>query len=73
MPMHPMFKIYTRSYLSEATGFSLGHLSRVNTGKEHLSRSFIDRCCYKLGRPEKELFLLETTASGVGNQAQEKQ
>lgn len=61
--MHPLFKIYTRSYLSEATGFSRGHLSRVATGKERLSRSFIDLCCYRLGRPEEELFLPNAVAA----------
>jgi len=73
MPMHPMFKIYTRSYLSEATGFSLGHLSRVNTGNERLSRSFIDRCCYRLGRPEEELFLSEAAAATASGHVHGKQ
>lgn len=57
MPTHPIFEIYTRAYLHRVTGFSFVHLSRVNTGKQPLSRSFIDRCCYALGRREGELFL----------------
>jgi len=71
--VQPLFKIYTRSYLSEVTGFSKGHLSRVNTGKQRLSRTFIDRCCYKLRRPEEELFLPEAVAAAASSQVHEKQ
>ena len=57
MPSHPIFEIYTRAYLRRVTGFSLPQLSRVNTGKQRLTRNFIAQCCYALGRPAKELFL----------------
>lgn len=71
--VQPLFKIYTRSYLSEVTGFSKGHLSRVATGKAPLSRSFIWRVCRALNEPENKLFLPEDAAAAVGSQAQEKQ
>jgi len=51
-----IFRKYTREWLSEVSGFSKGYLSRVNTGKQPLTRSFIERCCFKLGEPEAELF-----------------
>jgi transcriptional regulator with XRE-family HTH domain len=71
--IQPLFRIYTRSYLSDITGFSKTHLSRVSTGHAPLTRSFIARVCQALGRPEGELFLPEAMAAGVGSQAQEKQ
>lgn len=57
MPQHPMFIKYTRDWLHQRTGFSKGYLSRVATGKVPLSRSFIERVCFKIGEPEVELFL----------------
>ena len=54
---HPLFIKYTREWLYQATGYSKGYLSRVATGKMSLSRSFIERACFKLGLPEEELFL----------------
>ncbi len=63
MPSHPIFEIYTRAYLHRVTGFSLPQLSRVNTGKQRLTRNFITRCCYALKRPAEELFLLD--AAGI--------
>ncbi len=57
MPQHPLFLKYTRDWLSNQTGFSKGYLSRVATGKVRLSRSFIDRVCFKLGEAECDLFL----------------
>ncbi|MBA7673722.1 hypothetical protein ES703_81926 [subsurface metagenome] len=51
-----IFRKYSRQWLSEVTGFSLGYLSRVNTGKQRLTRSFIERCCFKLGESEDNLF-----------------
>jgi len=59
MPGHPMFEMYTRAYLHRVTGFSLPHLCRVNTGKQRLARSFIDRCSLALRQPAEELFLLD--------------
>lgn len=56
-PQHPLFSKYTREWLSEVTGFSKGYLSRVATGKVALSRSFIERVCFKLEEPEAALFL----------------
>lgn len=58
---HPLFIKYKREYLHELTGYSLGYLSRVATGKTLLRRSFIERMCFKLNQSEEELFLLEAT------------
>ncbi len=57
MRQHPLFTTYKRDWLHEVTGYSKGYLCRVATGKIPLSRSFIERICFKLGRPEEELFL----------------
>jgi len=73
MVIQPLFRIYTRSYLSETTGFSRSHLCRVATGKAPMTRSFIARVCHALRRPEGELFLPKATAAGVGSQTREKQ
>ncbi|MBA7700235.1 hypothetical protein ES703_108945 [subsurface metagenome] len=54
---HPLFIRYRRDWLYEVTGYSKGYLSRVATGKIPLSRSFIERICFKLQMPEEELFL----------------
>ena len=54
---HPVFIRYRRDWLAEITGFSKGYLSRVATGRYPLSRSFIERVCFKLKQPEAELFL----------------
>ena len=56
---HPLFIKYKREYLHELTGYSLGYLSRVATGKTLLRRSFIERVCFKLNQSEEELFLPE--------------
>ncbi|MBA7716539.1 hypothetical protein ES703_125612 [subsurface metagenome] len=60
MLQHPLFHKYTRGWLSEVTGYSKGYLSRVATGKIPLSRSFVERVCFKLGKPESELFMANT-------------
>ncbi len=57
MEQHPLFIKYTRDWLHQRTGFSKGYLSRVATGKVPLSRSFVERVCFKLREPEVELFL----------------
>jgi len=57
MAQHPLFIKYTRYYLSNKTGFSKGYLSRIATGKLPLSRSFIERVCFKLGESEENLFI----------------
>lgn len=57
MDQHPIFIKYRRRYLHQVTGYSLGLLSRIATGKIPLGRVFIDRCCYKLGESEGALFL----------------
>ncbi len=57
MKEHPLFTIYKRRYLADVTGYSVGYLCRIATGGQPLSRSFIERVCYKLNRPEEELFL----------------
>lgn len=60
---HPLFIKYTREWLHQVTGFSKGYLSRVATGRIPLSRSFIERVCFKLNRPESELFLPDAARS----------
>ncbi len=57
MQQHPLFTIYRRRHLSEVTGYSMGYLCRIATGGQPLSRSFIERVCFTLKRPEEELFL----------------
>lgn len=59
--------------MSEVTGFSLGYLSRMNTGSKRLSRSFIDRCCFALNEPENKLFLPEAVAAAASSQVHKKQ
>lgn len=73
MPQHPLFMKYTREWLSEVTGFSKGYLCRLATGHDPLSRSFIERVCFKLGEPEEELFLPADEAPPTGkSQRQQK-
>lgn len=55
--MHPLFIEYRRDWLHKVTGYSKGYLSRVARGKIPLSRPFIERVCFRLKRPEEELFL----------------
>jgi len=57
MQQHPLFVKYRREWLGLATGYSKGYLSRVATGRIPLSRSFIERVCFTLRKPEEELFL----------------
>ena len=59
MIQHPVFIKYTRAWLQQKTGFSIGYLSRVATGKVPLTRSFIDRVCFKLNEDEADLFLCD--------------
>jgi len=54
---HPLFIEYRRDWLHKVTGYTKSYLSRVATGKTPLTRSFIRQVCYKLNRPEEELFL----------------
>lgn len=60
---HPLFIKYKRNWIHEVTGYSKGYLSRVATGKIPLSRSFIERVCFKLGQPESKLFLPDAVSS----------
>jgi len=57
MEQHPLFFKYTREWLHKKTGYSKGYLCRVATGRMPASRAFIDRVCFKLNKPEAELFL----------------
>lgn len=59
MQQHPVFLKYRRDWLHKATGYSLGYLCRVATGKVPPSRPFIERVCFTVGLPEIELFLPE--------------
>lgn len=56
---HPVFTKYTRAWLNKVTGYSLGYLCRVATGKIPLSRSFIERVSFALREHEESLFLLK--------------
>ena len=73
-PQHPLFNKYKREWLSEVTGFSKQYLCRVATGRVALSRSFIERVCFKLGEPEEALFLPDaaeaSSAPGQGHKQQ---
>jgi transcriptional regulator with XRE-family HTH domain len=73
MPQHPMFVKYTRDWLHKQTGFSKGYLSRVATGKVPLSRSFIERVCFKLNQPEEELFLPDSAKESTAIQPRDRQ
>jgi len=73
MPQHPMFVKYTRDWLHKKTGFSKGYLSRVATGKVPLSRSFIERVCFKLNQPEEELFLPDSAKESTASQPRDRQ
>jgi len=73
MSQHPMFVKYTRDWLHKQTGFSKGYLSRVATGKVPLSRSFIERVCFKLNQPEEELFLPDGTKESAASQPRDRQ
>jgi len=53
---HPIFAKYTRQWLFEVTGYTKGYLSRVATGNTPLSRSFIERVCFRLKELEVDLF-----------------
>lgn len=61
MGQHPLFIKYRRDWLHQVTGYSKEYLCRVATGKIPLSRSFIERVCFKLNKPKEELFLLDAT------------
>ena len=66
----PLFIKYKRDWLHEVTGYSKGYLSRVATGKIPLSRSFIERVCFKLNQPESQLFLPDAARSGSSGHKQ---
>ena len=57
---HPIFLQYRRDYIAKVTGYSLGYLSRMATGKGKVSPGFIARACLALRRNERELFLPES-------------
>ena len=60
MPQHPVFRKYTREYLSQQTGYTRGYLSKVYTGKLPLTRTFIEMVSFKLNEPVESLFRLDT-------------
>jgi len=55
--MHPIFWKYSRTWLSQVTGYSKGYLCRVAKGHIHPSKSFVDRVCFRLHGTREELFL----------------
>ena len=61
MAQHPLFIKYKREWLHQTTGFSLNYLCRIATGGAPLTRSFIERICFALKKPESELFLPDAT------------
>lgn len=63
MPQHPLFERYKRDWLHQVTGFSKPYLCRLARGKAPLTRSFIERVCFALNRPEEELFLMDAVHS----------
>lgn len=69
---HPLFIKYTREWLHQVTGYSKGFFSRVATGRAPLTRSFIERVCFKLGLPEAELFLPNDCDPSVGQWLEER-
>ena len=65
---HPLFEKYTRDWLHKMTGFSKGYLSRVSTGRVPLTLSFVAQVCFKLNKPEAELFLPDAVQSQSNDQ-----
>jgi len=63
MEEQPLFSQYRRDWLHKVTGYSKGYLCRVATGKIPLSRSFIERVCFTLSKPEAELFLPDAVSA----------
>jgi len=53
-----IFLKYTREYLSQVTGYSKGHISRVVSGNREPSEIFIGVCCHTLKEPKEDLFRL---------------
>ena len=53
---YAIFRKYRRDWLSEITGYSRGYLCRIATGKQPMTRSFIERVCRTLNEPEAALF-----------------
>lgn len=66
---HPVFRKYTREYLSQQTGYSRCYLSKVSTGKMPLTRTFIQMVSYRLGEPEDQLFLVDTAGAAPAGAA----
>ncbi|MBA7694675.1 hypothetical protein ES703_103288 [subsurface metagenome] len=55
---YAIFLKYQRGHLSQATGYSRGHLSRIATGAKPPSKAFIGVCAHSLSEPAEELFRL---------------
>lgn len=72
MQQHPLFIKYTRSWLSEVTGYSKGYLSRLATGKIPLSEYFVERVSFSLREHPAELFLAEALGNNLRRQHREK-
>lgn len=53
-----IFIKYTREYLTQVTGYSRGHLSKIASGSRPPSEPFVSLCAQKLGEPAEELFKL---------------
>ncbi len=66
MQQHPVFKKYTREWLSQHTGYTRGYLSKVSTGKMPLTRTFMQMVSFKLKEPAEDLFLLDAAGLTSG-------
>ena len=53
-----IFLKYTLEYLSQATGYSIGHLSRIASGAKVPGEVFIGVCCHNLRESQDDLFSL---------------
>ena len=58
-PQQPLFIKYTRTFLSERTGYSKAYLCRVFRGKTPLTSYFIERVSYALREHPADLFFTE--------------
>lgn len=63
---HPLFGKYSRDWLSQTLGYSKDYLSRIATGRVHLSKPFKERACYKLGELEADFFAPEEEINQEG-------
>ena len=56
MNHYPIFDMYKRKFIYEKTGYAPSYQCRLSRGHCPLSRAFIERCCFRFGKTEEELF-----------------